>query len=330
MGMGRHRLDAAHARPSPGRAPGSRHSFDSTRGLTILFGGLLTNPLRQAGDTWKWDGNDWTEITFASSPPARDGPAMAYDSGRQVMVLFGGNHMGDISDTWELSGVAASAVIDPQPQSANHCAGQTANFSSRPRALTFPTNGKSVPTAAPTSITSAPVPGALRSRTPPTYSLRTDNGNKYRCVVGVDCGATNSNAATLMVNPATAVTTQPGNANAVIQPAASAPTATFTVVAVGSDLSYQWEQSAAAGATFQPVTTGTGGNSPTYHTAGLTAADTGTKYHCVVTGLCGNTTSNSAKVTVQDASGVSNAVEDGAPNGATVTTTGSPIACRKM
>jgi hypothetical protein len=44
---------------------------------------------------------DWTQKLPANSPPARSGPAMAYDAARGQVVLFGGvGANGNLSDTW--------------------------------------------------------------------------------------------------------------------------------------------------------------------------------------------------------------------------------------
>ena len=49
---------------------------------------------------------DWTEITPANSPSARLNHAMAYDSTRGKVVLFGGyDGSGRVNDTWEYDGV---------------------------------------------------------------------------------------------------------------------------------------------------------------------------------------------------------------------------------
>src|SRR5437016_5781958 len=75
----------------------------------VLFGGLNLGPpgsfneFNVLGDTWFWDGNDWTQATTSAAPPARYGASMAYDPGRQTTVLFGGeDSLGRFfSDTWE-------------------------------------------------------------------------------------------------------------------------------------------------------------------------------------------------------------------------------------
>ena len=65
----------------------------------VIFGGATGQIF---GDTWVWDGNDWTQKSPANSPPARGATAMAYDAARQQIVLFGGfgNNGSDLADTW--------------------------------------------------------------------------------------------------------------------------------------------------------------------------------------------------------------------------------------
>ncbi|MGB0592516.1 MAG: Kelch repeat-containing protein [Myxococcota bacterium] len=82
-----------------GQRPSSRarHAmiYDSQRGVTVLFGGSQVNEdgwFEYRGDTWEWDGLNWTERTFSGpTPPARAWHQMAYDSKRGVTVLFGGS-----------------------------------------------------------------------------------------------------------------------------------------------------------------------------------------------------------------------------------------------
>jgi len=49
------------------------------------------------------DAIDWRDEAPVSSPGAREGPAMAYDSGNNVVVLFGGYNGLNLNDTWEYS-----------------------------------------------------------------------------------------------------------------------------------------------------------------------------------------------------------------------------------
>jgi hypothetical protein len=85
--------------PPPRRAAGL--AYDSFRGRTVLFGGLLP-PNTKASDTFE----NWTLQSPATSPPARGIHALAYDATRQRTVLFGGEAQGFgiLADTWEWNG----------------------------------------------------------------------------------------------------------------------------------------------------------------------------------------------------------------------------------
>ncbi len=57
------------------------------------------------GDTWVWDGTNWTEKTPVNSPSAREGATMAYDAAHGQVVLFGGDDAaGYLNDTWVWDG----------------------------------------------------------------------------------------------------------------------------------------------------------------------------------------------------------------------------------
>ena len=95
-------------------------AYDSHRGRTVMFGGFsYLHPSLYMADTWEWDGETWTQIALGG-PAARGNAAMAYDSGRQRVVLFGGsNSWGDLGDTWEWDGFAWAQVATsgPSPRS---------------------------------------------------------------------------------------------------------------------------------------------------------------------------------------------------------------------
>lgn len=74
-------------------------AYDEKRAVVVLFGG---------GDTWTWDGTDWTLITTSVAPAPRVEHAMAYDAKRNVTVLFGGFGGGYLSDTWVWNGTSWS------------------------------------------------------------------------------------------------------------------------------------------------------------------------------------------------------------------------------
>ena len=115
----------------------------------------------------------------------------------------------------------------------------------------------------------------------------TDNAAKYRVIVtntvtGLsDPQAVESGSATLTVTTSTpSITTQPTDATKL-----AGQTAEFSVTADSAygALSYQWQVSADAGATWTDVTSGTGGMTAKYTTAALSGPDNGARYQVVVT-----------------------------------------------
>src|SRR6266571_2423446 len=87
--------------PTPRTDPG--FAYDAPRHQVVMFGGQFCsefgcNDLR---DTWVWDATRWTRVRPATSPPARNDPAMEYDPVHRVVVLFGGS---GLSDTWTWDG----------------------------------------------------------------------------------------------------------------------------------------------------------------------------------------------------------------------------------
>ena len=119
--------------------------------------------------------------------------------------------------------------------------------------------------------------------------------NQFRCVLN---GVVNSNAATLTIKTAVAITTQPSNTAG-----CSAGSASFTVAASGSDLSYQWQVST-NGTSWTDVS---GATSATLNLTALTAAMNGYQYQAIVSGAspCSPVTSSAATLTVNTAVAVS-------------------------
>jgi len=73
----------------PGRS-GHGMAWDAVRGRIVMFGGVGQGGTALLGDTWEWDGTDWTQRTPPVSPSPRWSVAMTYDAARRVTVLFGG------------------------------------------------------------------------------------------------------------------------------------------------------------------------------------------------------------------------------------------------
>ncbi|MFZ4431188.1 MAG: immunoglobulin domain-containing protein, partial [Phycisphaerales bacterium] len=107
----------------------------------------------------------------------------------------------------------------------------------------------------------------------------------YDCVVTNACGSVTTDAAELTVQTAPTITTQP------VAPAlVPGATASFSIVAEGSGLAYQWRRNGTA------LTSGgrvSGATTSSLSITAVTSADQGT-YDCVVTGACGRVTSSTA------------------------------------
>lgn len=106
---------ATWALRTPVHKPPARDSaalaYDSARGRVVLFGGFKGGASPNLGDTWEWDGNDWTQMTPATSPSPRNGHAMVYDPVRHLTVLFGGFDTTREGDTWTYDGATWTQVL---------------------------------------------------------------------------------------------------------------------------------------------------------------------------------------------------------------------------
>jgi hypothetical protein len=111
-------------------------AYDATNDRLVVFGGWSGaadcngSGTNRCGDTWVWNGSAWADVTPGSDPSPRSGPAMAFDSSRDRVVLFGGNdNSGDCNgsgknlcdDTWEWNGTTWSKITpsgsSPTPRS---------------------------------------------------------------------------------------------------------------------------------------------------------------------------------------------------------------------
>lgn len=98
---------------SPRTLPVSRTraslAYDSVRNRVVMFGGSDVNGSHFFNETWLWDGHDWQQANPTTSPPARDGATMVFDSKRGRMILFGGRTRlpegyAAYGDTWSWDG----------------------------------------------------------------------------------------------------------------------------------------------------------------------------------------------------------------------------------
>jgi hypothetical protein len=108
-----------------GPGPRDHHTmaYDSIRGKTVAFGGVLRDGTQLwPAETWEWNGAEWVKF-----PPAvltgRAHHAMAFDAKRGKVVLFGGitEDRKVQGDTWEWDGTAWKlAAVEGPPARARH------------------------------------------------------------------------------------------------------------------------------------------------------------------------------------------------------------------
>ncbi|HEX6811297.1 MAG TPA: kelch repeat-containing protein [Planctomycetota bacterium] len=90
----------------PSAREGHAMAFDVVRGKVVLFGGRNPDPNGfDYGDTWEWDGAQWTQRAVAGPMPRR-GHGLVYDVANDNVVLFGGGNgyvPAVLGDTWALT-----------------------------------------------------------------------------------------------------------------------------------------------------------------------------------------------------------------------------------
>jgi hypothetical protein len=97
---------------SPATVPGGRFGnamvWDSDHDNIVMFGGGFYNNnvvIFSFGDTWTWNGTNWTQLSPSTSPAARYLSAAAYDATHNQTVIFGGVGVaGYLGDTWVFDG----------------------------------------------------------------------------------------------------------------------------------------------------------------------------------------------------------------------------------
>lgn len=91
----------------PTTAPSARKDhalvYDARDGLVYLFGGVTASGAR-LNDVWAWNGTTWTQVTTTGTAPSpRSEAAVAYDTVRGQLVVFGGRTAtAYLGDTWVL------------------------------------------------------------------------------------------------------------------------------------------------------------------------------------------------------------------------------------
>jgi hypothetical protein len=114
---------AMNPRHSPPPRVYTSLAFDPTTGKVLLFGGnILQAQHGFFGDTWAWDGSDWTQLSPSQSPPPRASAALVSYAARSRLLLIGGNDEGDLADAWVWDGHAWNPMPSPGARDAEAAA----------------------------------------------------------------------------------------------------------------------------------------------------------------------------------------------------------------
>ena len=238
---------------------------------TFTVSATGTGPLRYQ---WKKNGSNISGATNSSY--TTPGTSLG-DSGAGYSVVVS-NSLGTVTSSRASLTVTLASVrpaISMQPASRTVTAGNTATFTvtatgTAPFTYQWKKNG-------------TPIVGATSSSyTTPATSME-DAGTEYSVEVSNSAGTVTSSSATLTV-VAVLITTQPS-----AQPVVVGQTASFSVTATGTGLTYQWRKNGSniSGAT-----------SSTYTTPVTVIGDNGAVFTVVVSNSAGTTTSNSATLSV--------------------------------
>jgi hypothetical protein len=222
---------------------------------------------------WKKGG---TAISGATSASYTTPATTASDNGAQFTVTVTDLVSNVTSSTATLT-VNAPPSISAQPSSQTVNAGQEGTFSVAATGTGTLTYQWKKGGAAISGATSA-------SYTTPA-TVASDSGSQFTVTVTNSFGNVTSIAATLTVNVAPTISSQPAS-----QTVSVGQTATFSVTAAGTGtLTYQWKKNGTAigGATLA-----------SYTTPAAAASDNGATFTATVTGTSGNVTSNAATLTV--------------------------------
>ena len=259
---------------------------------TVCAGATATFTAAASGfptPTVQWQISTNGGVTFTNIAGATAGTyafvAASSDNGNQYRAVFT-NPLGTVNTTATLT-VNTAPVVTTQPANQTVCAPANATFTAAASGTPVPSVQWQVSSDG--GVTFTNVVGATST----TYTFATaaaDNGKQYRASFTNSCSTVNSNSATLTVNTATAVTTNPAS-----QTVCNNTTATFTAAASGSPApTVQWQVSLDNGVTFNNLP----GATATTLSFMATTADNAKQYRAVFTNVCNTATSTAATLTV--------------------------------
>lgn len=262
--------------------------------------GSISVGISGTGTSIQWQistdgGNTFSNITGATSSTLNLNNVSASMNNNRYRAVITNSCTTTLNSSAAILNVSTAASIVNQPVNFTGCSGTTASFavnatgSSNSYQWQVSTDGTNF-----SNITGAN--SATLNLTNITSAL---NGNKYRVIVGSCATPVNSTAATLSVNSAAAITSQPTNATGCVGNSVS-----FNVNTTGSNVSYQWQVSIDGGTTFTNIA---GETTASLSINNLTTSMNGNRYRVVINNTCTTAlNSGSAILTISAAAAITN------------------------
>ena len=269
---------------------------------TVCIGSTTTFTVAASGSSlsyqWQYStdgGSTWSSVSGGSGGTTASYKTSSATTGMnnyqyRVVITKSGCSQGTTSNAATLT---VNPTITTQPQSATVCVGSTATFIVVASGSSLSYQWQYYSSSTWVSVTDGS--GGTTSSYTTSSATTGMNGRQYRVVVtGGSCSTkATSSTVTLTVNSPPTITTQPAS-----QPVCVGSTATFTVVASGSSLTYQWQYSTDGGSTWSSVSGGSGGTTSSYTTSSATTGMSNYQYRVVVNSGSCQVTSNAATLTV--------------------------------
>ncbi len=268
-------------------------SINACSGTNAIF----TVTANGTGLSYQWQvstngGSSFTNIAGASTATLTLTAITAAMNNNQYRVTVSNACPSSLNSTAATLTVSDLTAISAQPASASVCSGANTSFSVTATGsnLTYQWQLSTDGGTTWTNITAAT--GSTLNLSSVTIAM---NNNRYRVLLpSCVAGGLTSSAATLTVNAAVSISTQPASTTA-----CTGNNVSFSSVVAGSNLTYQWEVSTDAGVTWTSIA---GATNATLSLNAVTAAMNGNRYRLTVNGTCGSgpVTSNVATLTINN------------------------------
>ncbi len=291
-----------------------------------------------AGVTYQWqenDGNGWANLSnsgiysnVTTATLQLTGATTSVNTYQYRCMVSSSCTAPTNTNTATLT-INVAPVITSQPSNSTICEGSNTSFSIAATGAGITYQWEVNDGSGWTNVSNVGIySGAMSNTLLVTAPTASANNNQYRCIVGGTCvPGVVSSAATLTVNTAPVVITQPSNSTI-----CSGSSTSFIISATGSSLSYQWQVNDGSGwANLSNTGIYSGVTSDTLLLTGTTTAVNTYQYRCRVSGVCTPVaTSSSATITVNTAPAITlqpanSAICEGANTSFSITATGAGI-----